>query len=180
MRKTIITSFTFLAVVSVFGFKIVTDVIGKQFPDLNGTTIDDKKVTLPAGVKGKQTLLCLAFSKDAEADLKTWLEPTYDKFIAQTQLVPYDINLYFIPMFTGLKAATADAAKNKLKTDIDNQLHPYILIYKGDLDKYYKDLQLTKENVPYIFVLDAEGKIIYTTSGAYTDEKMDAIEDKLD
>jgi len=33
---------------------------------------------------------------------------------------------------------------------------------------------------PYIFVLDKEGRVVYVTSGFYTEEKMDAIEDKIE
>ena len=41
-------------------------VIGKTFPDMTAETIDDKKVSLPLDVKGKYTLLGLAYSKKSE------------------------------------------------------------------------------------------------------------------
>jgi alkyl hydroperoxide reductase subunit AhpC len=41
-------------------------VIGKAFPEMIAETVDDKKVNLPQDVKGKYTLLGLAYSKKSE------------------------------------------------------------------------------------------------------------------
>jgi len=172
----LITAFVGIAALS---FKI-DGVTGIAFPDLQGETLDGKKVNLPNDTKGKSTIIALAYSKDAEEYLNSWLTPAYDKFIAKNEIMSYDINLYFVPMFTGAHAASVGAAKKSIIKDTDPELLPYILIYKGDLDKYKTALQMKEKNVPYIFVLDKNGKIVYSTSGAYTDAKMDAIEDNLD
>lgn len=155
--------------------------IGKTFPDLIGETLDDKAVQLPRDTKGKITLIGMAYSKDAEKELETWLNPVYNKFIAKTGMFDgdYDVNLYFIPMFTGVNQVTAGTTKKKVKEETDKQFHPYVLFYKGDLKKYREQLDFEKSNKPYFFVLDKEGKIIATTSGAYSDEKMEELEDKI-
>lgn len=178
MKKRIILPMTLLAIVF-FSFRRV-GVVGTMFPDLAGVTLSDKQVSLPNDTKGKSTIIAIAYSEDAEQELKTWTDPAYDKFIAKNELMPYDVNLYFVPIFSGAKAALADAAKNKFKNEVDKELHPYVLIYRGDLDKYKSALQMDRKNSPYIFVLDKDGKIVYSTSGIYTEEKMDAIEDNLD
>src|ERR1041384_5925809 len=90
--------------ISFAGIFLADSPVGTQFPVLKGETLDDKTISIPNDTKGKSTILCLAYSKDAEEDLKTWYEPTYNKFIAKTELMSdaYDINLYFVPMFTGV------------------------------------------------------------------------------
>lgn len=155
-------------------------VTGIVFPDISGVTLSDKKVSIPKDTKGKSTIIALAYSQDAEKELKTWAEPTYEKFIAKSQLIAYDINLYFIPMFSGAKIAWAESARQKFKKENDPELHPYVLIYKGELDKYKTALQMNKKDTPYLFVLDKDGKVVYSATGFYTEEKMDAIEDHLD
>ena len=171
---------SFLLFTTALLFFAFDGVTGIAFPDLSGENLDGKKISIPKDTKGKSTIIALAYSKDAEEYLNSWLTPAYDKFIGKTEIMSYDVNLYFVPMFTGAKAASADAAKQKIKKDADPELLPYILIYKGDLDKYKTTLQMDKKDVPYIFVLDKDGKIVYSTSGAYSDAKMDAIEDHLD
>ena len=155
--------------------------VGQQFPDLKCETLTDKTLNIPQDTKGKSTIICMAYSKDAELELKTWYEPTYNKFIAKTELMSdaYDINLYFVPMFTGVVEGTAGNAKKQMKEGVQADIQPHILVYKGALDAYKEKLNMDDKKNPYIFVLDETGKIIYATSGAYTEEKMDEIEDQI-
>lgn len=156
--------------------------VGTIFPDLKAETLEDKIVNVPADTKGKSTIICLAYSDEAEKDLKTWHEPMYDKFIAKTELMSdvYDLNLYFVPMFTGTKEAAAAGAKKQMKETVQADIQPHIIVYKGAIDIYKEKLKMDDKKKPYIFVLDKDGKIVYSTSGAYTEDKMDAIEDKIE
>jgi hypothetical protein len=156
--------------------------VGTLFPDLKAETLENKIVNIPADTKGKSTIICLAYSDEAEKDLKTWHEPMYDKFIAKTELMSdvYDLNLYFVPMFTGTKEAAAAGAKKQMKETVQADIQPHIIVYKGAIDIYKEKLKMDDKKKPYIFVLDKDGKIIYSTSGAYTEDKMDAIEDKIE
>src|ERR1700704_5604037 len=92
-------------------------VVGKMFPDMEAQTVEDKVVKLPKDVSGKYTLLGLAYSKKSEDELNTWFEPVFGKFIQKaTGLLAgfgYDVNVYFVPMFTGINAAATGTAKKK-------------------------------------------------------------------
>ena len=160
----------------------------KTFPDMEAETIGDEVLTLPEDIRGKITLVGLAFSKKSEKDLNTWLSPVYNAFLRQKSSnapslfasAAYDVNVYFIPMFTGLKVVAAGMAKNKAVENIDKLLHPYILFYKGKLKPYRKALDLSEKNVPYFFVIDEQGEIIYATSGRCNDGKMAHIQNLVD
>lgn len=156
-------------------------VVGKVFPAMEAETAEDKKVTLPGDTKGKYTLLGLAYSKKSEDELNSWFEPVFSKFIQKSKGgvlsgLTYDVNVYFIPMFTGVNAAATGTAKKKAVKNVDPQLLPYLLFYKGELKSYKEALDFEKRDIPYFFVLDPEGKIVYATSGKYTDDKMDEVE----
>jgi hypothetical protein len=159
-------------------------VIAKTFPDMEAETVEDKKVNLPADVKGKYTLLGLAYSKKSEDELNSWFSPVYNKFIKKaTGLMAgmgYDVNVYFVPMFTGINSAATGTAKKKALKNIDPQLLPYILFYKGELKSYKEALDFEKKDIPYFFVLDKEGKIVYATSGRFTEGKLDEVEDSIE
>jgi hypothetical protein len=92
----------------------------------------------------------------------------------------YDVNVYFVPMFTGVNAAATGTAKKKALKNTDPKLLPYILFYKGELKKYKEALDFERRDVPYFFILDPQGKIIYATSGAYSEAKMDALEEVIE
>jgi hypothetical protein len=83
-------------------------------------------------------------------------------------------------MFTGVNAAATGTAKRKALKNIDPQLLPYVLFYKGELKPYKEALDFEKKDIPYFFVLDPNGKIVYATSGKYTPAKMDQVEEKIE
>jgi hypothetical protein len=170
--------------VFIISSSLSAQVIGTIFPEMEVETVDDKKVILPNDVKGKYTLVGLAYSKKSEDELNGWFQPIFTKFIQKNkglfESFGYDVNVYFIPMFTGVKSAAAGTAKKKAAKDIDPQLLPYILFYKGELKIYKEALDFEKKDIPYFFVLDKEGKIVYATSGKYTSKKLDEVEEVLE
>lgn len=171
-------------VLVVFSICCQGQVIGKVFPAMEAETVEDQKVSLPDDTKGKFTLLGLAYSKKSEDELNSWFQPVFEKFIQKTSGLMsgfgYDVNVYFIPMFTGVNAAATGTAKRKALKNIDPQLLPYILFYKGELKMYKAELDFEKRDIPYFFVLDKNGKIVFATSGGYTESKMDQVEEVIE
>ncbi|MBI1770147.1 MAG: hypothetical protein HYR67_17400 [Bacteroidetes bacterium] len=180
MIKWIATCFFFVC----FLLSAKSQIVGKQFPDMVAETVEDKKVSLPWDVKGKYTLLGLAYSKKSEEQLNTWFNPVFTTFIqkntGQMATFNYDVNVFFVPMFTGINAAATGTAKRKAMKNINPQLLPHILFYKGELKKYKEELDFEKKDIPYFFILDADGKIVFATNGTYSDAKMESIEAVLE
>ena len=180
MKKLIVTALVILTV----AISLRAQVIGKAFPDMKAESVEDKVVNLPQDVKGKFTLLGLAYSKKSEDELNSWFQPVFEKFIQKSKGLmsgfSYDVNVYFVPMFTGVNAAATGTAKRKAIKNVDPQLLSYILFYKGELKPYKEALDFEKKDVPYFFVLDKEGKIVYATSGKYSTAKMDEIEEVIE
>jgi hypothetical protein len=173
-----------MILMSFIALMLEAQVVGKMFPDMEAETVEDKKTKLPQDVKGKYTLLGLAYSKKSEDELNSWFQPVFEKYIQKTKGIlggfGYDVNVYFVPMFTGINAAATGTAKRKALKNIDPQLLPYVLFYRGELKTYKESLEFDKKDVPYFFVLDPAGKIVYATLGKYTEEKMDEIEEVID
>lgn len=159
--------------------------VGDQFPDMEAESLTNKFVNLPQDVGGKYTLIGLAYSKKAEDDLKGWFEPAYNQFIYKNPNpgpfdFSFDVNCYFVPMFTGAKRPAYKKVMNKLKKTISERLLPNVLFYKGTLNEYKEALKFDGKDLPYFFVLDPEGKIVYSTSGRYTVRKMQEITDAVE
>jgi 5-dehydro-2-deoxygluconokinase len=49
-----------------------------------------------------------------------------------------------------------------------------------DLDYRPIELDFEKKDIPYFFVLDKDGKIIFATSGSYSESKLDQIEEVIE
>ena len=53
---------------------------GKKFPLIHGSTLNDKSISVPFN-NGKYTVVAIAYHRDAEDDLKKWLNPLFQAFI---------------------------------------------------------------------------------------------------
>ncbi len=154
----------------------------QPFPNLHGITLLNKELDIPKDIKGNYSLLGLAYSKKAEEDLLTWAEPIFNNYIYHNEnsLFPdekKDVNVYLIPMFTGAKAAVEQKAKKTMKAKIDQKFHDHILVYHGSNHEYKAKLGVKEKDVPYFFVLDREGNVVYKTTGAFNSKKLDAIDE---
>jgi hypothetical protein len=159
--------------------------VGVTFPPMECKNVDGIKSNLPTSLKGKKSVLCLAYSQKAQEKLQGWIDASVHNLIlrsSEKSLIPeeaYDIHAFFVAMLTGANQNLANAAEGQIKKNIDVQLHPYILVYKGELEPFKSTLKMDVKDDPYVFVLDEKGKVIYTTHGAYTDKAMDDIEELI-
>ena len=156
--------------------------LGKPFPNMECKTLDEVKISLPIGLIGKKSVLCLAYSQKAQEKLQTWLSEAIPKFVLRSEenslipLEPYNVNTYFIAMYTGANKVAATNASAQIKSNVDKLLYSYILIYAGDLEPYKTKLNMINKDDPYVFVLDHKGNVEYMYNGAYNANAMNEIE----
>jgi hypothetical protein len=155
------------------------------FPRMECAALDGRKVTLPGDNQGRRTVLGMAFSQKAEKELSGWFQPAYSLFIEKADpnaVIPmdsYDVNCYFVPVFSGVLQAAAGKAEKKMKEGLDQSLRANVLLYKGKSEEIRNTLKIDKTDSPWFFVVDTDGKVLYSTSGAYTEAKMEEIEKAL-
>ena len=150
---------------------------GRPFPTLTGTTLEGQTVTLPTSTKGKFTVVGVVFSPQAEAALAGWIAPLYTNFIMDPE---YDVNLYWVPMLSGAKEMAAGAVEKRLREGLQKDFHRHVLLYKGSIDTYRQQLRMDRNDTPYFFVLDKEGKVIHVASGPFTEDKLTAMDELVD
>ncbi|MDF2454193.1 MAG: hypothetical protein K0R51_186 [Cytophagaceae bacterium] len=159
--------------------------LGTAFPPMDCQNVDGVKSNVPNSLKGKKSVLCLAYSQKAQEKLQGWIDASVHNLIlrsSEKSLIPeepYDIHAFFIAMLTGANQNLSAAAEGQIRKNIDVQLHPYILVYKGELEPIKSKLKMDVKDDPYVFVLDEKGKVIYVTHGVYTDKAMDEIEELI-
>ena len=155
---------------------------------MSGQNLEHRTVSLPPS-NGKVTLVALAYSEKSEEYLKAWRQPLFDLFIKAPgtslfQFDPYDANVKFVVLLTGAKKIATRKIRTKLEDNAQDHWKEHIMVVKGKSLSHYSmlDLGRTKnERVkPYFFLLNKDGKIVYATSGAYTADKQQEIQDKLE
>lgn len=152
---------------------------GKKFPEIIGSDLNDKSISLPFK-NNKTTIVAIAFHRNAEDELKKWLNPLYYTFIKKSDKKNnfdmseiYDVNFVFIPMISGFKKIKED-----FKNSTQKEFYPYVMdTEKSDIKAHQKALNITDNKIPYIFVVDKNGIIIEMQSGNFKEDKVDKIED---
>ncbi len=157
--------------------------VGKVFPPIQGKTLDDKLISVPSK-NGKYSVIAIAFSRQAEDDLKKWLNPLFQTFIKDEKennkgmdmADVYDVNFVFVPMITGFKRIA-----DEFKKDTDPQFWKYIMdTEKTDINSLQKSMLIEDSKIPYFFVLDASGKVLEVQSGKFLPAKIDKLEDAIE
>jgi hypothetical protein len=149
----------------------------KLFPNITAANLNDETISLPADHEGKFAVIGVAFSEDAQDDLYTWGPHVYNMFIDKDGLnaLVYDVEVNLLLLFTGVNKAAFNKAEKLIKEGTEETYRDNILLYRGEMGDYRDDLAMKDRKVPYVFVIDKKGSIIYSTSGRYTSTKMDEI-----
>ena len=160
-----------------------SDAIGSIFPEMVAEDLDAKTYQLPEDIKGKYSIIGLAYNKKSADKIPDWIVPVYQKFIAEPQglQIGYDMNVYFVYMFSGMTVALKDVVENKMRAEMDEVLKPHSLFETGNLKSYQKVLDMMeKKDTPYFFVLDPDGKILWATRGRPKQSKIDRMASYID
>jgi hypothetical protein len=149
-----------------------------QFPMLTGETAAGKEVVLPMTGGRPWTVLGLAYSQKAQPLLEAWYEPAYLRFVAKHGLfaTAHDAEVFFVPLFVGLNKAAYEPSMKKFRKSASPELVDHVVFSKTDIEALQRALDMPRRDIPYFFVLDAQGRVVHRTEGAYSDEKLDAIE----
>ncbi|WP_018341854.1 hypothetical protein [Cytophaga aurantiaca] len=178
MKKLIV--FIFLSVLASASALAQT---GSAFPNFPTKKLNGQAFPLPDSVKGKYSIIGVAFSKKAEESLLTWYQPAYQTFIQKKKTMfaseVYNVNTYFVAVITGTNKIAGDDVVKKIKENTQKELQPYILTYIGEFASYKKLLNITESDEPYFFILDEKGVIVHITKGAYSAAKLAEVEEVL-
>lgn len=152
------------------------------FPTLAGHTLEGTAITLPEQPAKKFSIIGICFKRSAEENLKTWITPMYETFVAKANGTDYfdvanyyDVNYFFIPLISGFKKAA-----NDFKASTQKELWKNVIDCDTDIKLLKEQLKPSDENQPYFFVLDLNGKIVEVVSGKYSEDKMDKLQEAID
>lgn len=137
----------------------ITALSKDKFPFVKAELLNGNEIQLPKDIKGKITVIIIAFERNAQKQIDPWTEA----------LLPLennnDIEYYEIPMISGFYSFMSGMIDGGMKKGIDPKLHDNVATYYGDRDKYFECFNINDKSLCYVFLLDKEGDIVYRDKG---------------
>ena len=148
-------------------------VIAMAFPKLEAKTLSGEKIVYPDSVKGKVTLLVLAFERQTQDKVDSWLGPFMGQFAEEDRA-----RFYEIPMLAGKWKLLSGIIDGGMRRGVPGDRHDHVSTFYGDVDRYCEQLQIGDKSDGYVFLLDRDGVIRWRSNGWATEEKLQALFEK--
>lgn len=149
--------------------------IGMIFPELKAETLSGIDMKYPDDVKGKVTLILMAFKRETQRTIDSWLEPFSKAFENDTS-----VQFFEIPMLARQWILMSPIIDGGMRSGIPKQKHGNVTTFYGDVNKYCELLSIKDKSDGYIFLLDQKGVIQWRSNGFATEEKLLELIDKIE
>ncbi len=133
--------------------------LGKKFPAVNARTLEGTKTTVPDDAAGRVTLVVVAFLRENQSQLDSWLNPFYEKFGNRENIMFYEV-----PMISGGYRFMKPIIDGGMRAGLPKFKHKHVVTMYGDVQSYLQSLGLDARN-GYAFLLDRAGIIRWQGQG---------------
>lgn len=144
---------------------------GMRFPEITVPALDGTRVSIPEGVRGRVTLVVIAFEQAAQAQIDSWVGPFSAAFETDPRVVVYEVPMIDSPLWRVMRGMI-DAG---MRAGIPKPRHAFVATYYGSTGPYREALGMGDRSLAYLFLLDGEGTIRWSGSGYASPERIHAL-----
>jgi len=148
-----------------------TSNIGKRFPEVNAKSLAKTRESIPASASGKVTLVTVAFLRESQSQIDSWLGPFAERFGSREGFTFYEV-----PMISSGYRFMRPLIDGGMRAGIPDAKHRHVVTMYGDVKKYVNELALDTR-LGYAFLLDREGIIRWQGQGFATPETIQELFD---
>ena len=140
------------------------------FPQINGIDLQGTKRELPKSFEGKLNIVTVAFKREQQAEVDTWI-PIAEEISKENP----DIHFYEVPLIYELGAFSRTWINNGMRFGIPNEIarKRTITVYT-DRKKFFELMKMEEDKI-YTLLLDSDGKILWQTDGPSSKEKIQSL-----
>ena len=149
--------------------------IGMTFPELKAETLSGIDIKYPDDVKGKVTLILIAFKRETQRTIDSWLEPFSKAFETDSS-----VQFFEIPMLARPWKLMSPIIDGGMRSGIPKQKHGNVTTFYGNVNKYCELLGIEDKSDGYVFLLDKNGIIQWRSNGFANEEKLKELFDKIE
>ncbi len=140
------------------------------FPKITGIDLDGKKQELPAVFKNKFNLVIVAFKREQQAEVDTWI-----KAIEPILKENSNLSFYEIPLIYELSTFSRMWVNNGMRFGIPNEVarKRTITVYTNR-EEFFRITKMQEDKI-YALLIDASGKILWKSEGIAKNDNIAAV-----
>lgn len=138
----------------------------RKFPRIEAETLSGEKLIFPEATKGKYAFILVAFKRQTQGEVDSWLNPFIEEFGRRDS-----VTFYEIPMISNKWKWMSKWIDAGMRTGVPEYKHDHVATYYGSLTQYFDHFKVDDPASVYVFLLDKEGNIIFSTSGSADNDK---------
>ena len=140
---------------------------GADFPSVKASNLEKRDFNLPADFEGERNLLLVAFEREQQKDVDTWLremkrfeeiDPGFHYYELPTIQRPNAFMRWFID--TGMRHGIPDRKARERTISLYLEKKPFL-----------DSLLITGDKKVYAFLVDREGKVLWRSEGVFDETK---------
>ncbi len=151
-------------------FLTMTSNAQTTFPEIRAQSLAGERYTFPEQTAGEIALIVVAFKRQSQPYIDQWVKLWQDHFGSDNRYTFYEI-----PMLSSGLRIIRGMIDGGMRSGIPPEKQVHTATYYGPLEKYYQALGITDHSLPYYFLLDQQGQIVWRDSGQLTNEAADRL-----
>lgn len=138
-------------------------VVGSRFPEATSKSLAGNLLTLPDCAEGKITLISIAFVRNAQEQIDSWIRPFEREFGRDEHFAVYEL-----PMISQGWKVLSWMIDSGMRGGIPVEKHDNVITFYGDYSGYQETLEMEDTQSAYVFLLDRRGVIRWKGQGYAT------------
>ena len=141
------------------------------WPSLQASDLNKRKIELPGGLAGELNVLLVAFQREQQKDVDTWL-PLLPALVKAHPKLAY----YEIPVISRSNSLLRWIIDNGMRGGIpDKQQRARTITLYLDKKPFLETLEISSEDRIYVLVVNKSGKVLWRTEGVASQEKLESL-----
>jgi hypothetical protein len=145
---------------------------GQTLPQISGQALTGRSIELPAAVSGKPAIVIFSFSKTAGNDARSWNERLSRDF-------PKDVPSFTIIMLESVPKLFRGMALSGIKGSMPIAMQDRTLVLYRDETLWKQRLAFSEDSRAYVILLGPDGRIVWRSEGAFTEDAYAQLKDQL-
>jgi hypothetical protein len=145
------------------------------FPRVEGKALTGEEFQVPDSLAGDFNLILVAFLREQQEDVDTWI-PRADSLESEQE----GFTFYEFPVLPEMNAVSRWFIYQGMRSGIASEAaRARTVTFHLNKDEFRENLGIESEDYISVFLVDSEGKVIWRTSGTWSQQKEDELREVL-